>query len=171
MGTGGMGRVQVLIVDDNRPMRILVRSLIRAIGLRQTLEANDPAEGFDILRNNNIDLVITDLAMKPLDGIEFCTMLRRSPDSPNPYVPVIMMTGHAERARVAAARDSGVTTFLVKPLSAKSLIDHINKAIHDNRPFVRSQSYFGPDRRCWSDRDYSGKRRRASDLDSGALDL
>lgn len=165
----GFERAQVLIVDDNRPMRILVRSLLRAAGLRRTFEANDPAEAFDILHANPIDLVITDLAMKPLDGIEFTTMIRRASDSPNPYVAVIMMTGHAERSRVALARDAGVTSFLVKPLSAKALIDHLNNAVVDPRPFVRSATYFGPDRRVFIDPHFRGPFRRASDREPAQI--
>lgn len=167
----GLLTIQSLIVDDNRQMRLLVRSLLRALGMPRVYEAGDATEGFEVLRSVPIDLVITDLAMTPLDGIELTQMLRRAADSPNPYVTIIMLTGHSERAKVAAARDAGVSSFLVKPLSAKKLLDHINACMSDPRPFVRSTTYFGPDRRISADPRYVGPRRRANDGVSDDFDL
>lgn len=163
--------VQSLVVDDNKQMRMLVRSLLRAVGMPRVIEAGDAGEAFEIMKGCAIDLVITDLAMQPLDGIELTRMLRTASDSPNRYVTIIMLTGHSERGRVMAARDAGVTSFLAKPLSAKKLLDHINICMSDPRPFVKSPTYFGPDRRVWSDPRYEGPRRRASDVAPDEFDL
>jgi two-component system, chemotaxis family, chemotaxis protein CheY len=97
--------------------------------------------------------------------------VRTASDSPNPYVPIIMMTGHSDRTHVGVARDAGVNSFLVKPISAKSLFAHIVNASQDKRSFVRTKSYFGPDRRVKKDANYRGRLRRAGDLAQDSFDL
>ena len=59
--------------------------------------------------------------MKPMDGLEFTRRVRNDEHSPNPFVPIIMITGHTEKYRVEAARDAGVTEFLAKPITAQNL--------------------------------------------------
>lgn len=167
----GLDQIHILIVDDNRQMRFLVRSLLREFGFMRVSEAGDAVEAFEILRVHSADMIITDLAMRPIDGIEFARLVRTAPDSPDPYVPIILMTGHSDRTRVRFARDAGINTFLAKPVSAKSILHHVNAVIADRRPFVRSKSYFGPDRRVFIDRNYKGPFRRMSDGGSEELDL
>src|SRR5579862_323057 len=103
-------------------MRILLRSLLLALGVGKVYESADGASGFVALRDRRPDFVLTDLTMKPVDGIEFTRKIRLSEDSPNPYVPIIMVTGHTERPRVEAARDAGVSEFLAKPITTQSLM-------------------------------------------------
>ena len=74
-------------------------------------------------------------------------MVRSGEDSPNPYVPIIMLTGHTELHRVCEARDAGVNEFLAKPISAKALYSRVASIIEFPRPFIRTKSYFGPCRR------------------------
>jgi DNA-binding NtrC family response regulator len=106
---------------------------------------------------------MTDLAMQPLDGIDFVRLIRNSKDSPNPMVPVIMITGHSTTRRVAEARDVGVTEFLSKPVTARGVIERINRVVENPRPFVRTGDYFGPDRRRRQAPDYTGPFRRERD--------
>ena len=108
--------LRILLVDDNHYMRVLLGEILRAIGVKELYEANDGAEGLQAMRNHPVDVVMTDLSMQPLDGIDFVRLLRNSPDSPNPMVPVIMITGHSTMKRVNEARDVGVTEFLSKPM-------------------------------------------------------
>src|SRR6201996_9414720 len=90
-------------------------------------------------------------------------MLRNSPDSKNPYLPIVMMTGHSEKSRVVEARDAGVTEFIAKPLTAKSVLERLQAVIYRPRPFVRTNDYFGPDRRRRDDPAHGGPWRRAKD--------
>ena len=105
---------------------------------------------------------MTDLAMQPLDGIDFVRLLRNSPDSPNPMAPVIMITGHSTHRRVQEARDVGVNEFLSKPVTARGVLSRIAQVVDNPRPYVRTDGYFGPDRRRRADPDYTGPRRRAA---------
>lgn len=155
--------LKILLVDDNHYMRVLLAEILRAIGVTRIYEANDGAEGLQMMRDNPVDIIMTDLSMQPLDGIDFVRLLRNSPDSPNPTVPVIMITGHSTFARVNEARDAGVTEFLAKPLTARGVIERLHEVIEHPRPFVRSGDYFGPERRRRHDPTYKGPLRRATD--------
>lgn len=159
----GLDAVRVLVVDDNAHMRSIVSTMLHSFGIRMIREAKDGAEAVEVLRRWPADLAICDFLMEPTDGVAFTREVRTAPDSPNPYLPVVMLTGHSELTRVVDARDAGVTEFVVKPLTAKALVDRINAVIFHPRPFIRTKTYFGPDRRRRDDPFYSGPRRRESD--------
>jgi len=153
-----------LVVEDNVHMRTLLRSLLLALGMKNVFEATNGEDAFVVLRERKPDLILTDLSMKPIDGIEFTHEVRSSHKSPNPYVPIIMITGHTERHRVEAARDAGVTEFLAKPITAQNLFLRIVEIVERPRPFVRAGEYFGPDRRRRADENYHGPWRRYEDI-------
>jgi len=155
--------MNVLVVDDNEQMRFLLRCLLRAGGIFKMIEADTALQALDAMRAMPIDLVILDWNMKPVDGLAFARMLRRDSDSPNPYVPILMLTAHTEASRVAAARDAGVTGFVKKPISARLLFERITNALTDDRTFVRTDDFFGPDRRRSQAPDYPGPFRRSTD--------
>ncbi|MGH6996871.1 MAG: response regulator [Phenylobacterium sp.] len=64
------------------------------------------------MRNHAVDIVLTDLAMEPMNGIEFVRSLRTGPDSPGPMLPVIIITGHASVKRLLEALDAGVNELM-----------------------------------------------------------
>ena len=162
--------LKVLLVEDNQHMRILLIEMLRAIGVRHIHEARDGAEALTTMRSTFIDVVLTDLSMSGLDGVEFVNLLRRSPDSPNPFCPIVMITGHSTERRVREARDAGVNEFLAKPITARGLIHRLTLLIENPRPFIRTEDYFGPDRRRRDDPRYRGPRRRAEDRERVYLD-
>jgi CheY-like chemotaxis protein len=155
--------LKILVVDDNHYARVLVTEILRALGVQKIYEANDGAEGLQMVRDREVDVVMTDLSMQPLDGIDFVRLLRNSPDSPNRLIPVIMVTGHTTLSRITEARDAGVNEFLAKPLAARGVIERLHLVVENPRPFVRSDSYFGPDRRRRNDPNYKGPLRRTTD--------
>ena len=155
--------LKILLVDDNHHMRLLLGEILRALGVRQLYEASDGAQGLQMMRNHDIDIIMTDLSMQPLDGIDFVRLLRRSPESPNQMCPVIMITGHSTLARVQEARNAGVNEFLAKPLTARGVVERMMQVIDHPRPFVKSASYFGPDRRRRADPTFRGPLRRQGD--------
>jgi len=155
--------LKILLVDDNQHMRLLLTEILRALGVRRIYEALDGAEALRMMREIEMDLVMTDLTMGPLDGIDFVNLLRNSPDSPAPFAPVIMITGHSTMRRVAEARDAGVNEFLAKPVTARGVIHRINLLIEHPRPFIRCAGYFGPDRRRRPDPAFTGPWRRQGD--------
>ncbi len=154
----------LLVVDDNQHMRLLLRQVLRSLGIRKVREASDGAGAFSAMRNFPADIIITNWMMTPVDGIEFVRLLRTASDSPNPYAPVLMLSGHTEAFRVVEARDAGVNEYLAKPISATQLYSRLVNVVERPRPFVRCPAFAGPcRRRPGSGSDYSGPERRVPD--------
>ncbi len=162
MADYNLSRLNFLIVDDNKHMRNLVLSILRSLGAKTCVEASDGADAFRELRGFPADVIICDWNMTPIDGLDFTRMVRNSKDTPNPFVPIIMLTGHTQSNRVVEARDAGVNEFLAKPISAHALYTKINAIIERPRQFVRSKDYFGPDRRRHENPSFQGPERRQS---------
>ncbi|MFT4089501.1 MAG: response regulator [Asticcacaulis sp.] len=156
----GLERVRFLVIDDNSHMLNIVKTILRGFGAVSIFEARDASDAFSRLKNESIDIVIVDFMMEVLDGVEFIQMVRNSTDSPNRYVPVIMLTAHSERSRVTQARDAGVNEFCAKPVTALELYRKINAIVSYPRPFIKTGSYFGPDRRRRHKPGYDGPERR-----------
>jgi CheY-like chemotaxis protein len=155
--------LHILLVDDNQHMRAITSAILQSAGVRNIREVADGAAALDAVRDHAVDLAIVDFNMFPLDGVEFTRLIRNSPDSANPYLPIIMMTGHSEKSRVYEARDAGVTEFVVKPITAKAVFDRIHAVIMRPRPFVKTGDYFGPDRRRTNAPNFKGPFRRSTD--------
>jgi two-component system, chemotaxis family, chemotaxis protein CheY len=163
----GLEALRVLVADDNAHMRAIIVVMLNSFGIKTIKECRDGSDALEALRRWPADLAIVDFQMEPIDGVSFTRLVRTSPDSPNPYLPVIMLTGHSEMHRVVDAREAGVTEFIVKPLTAKALVDRVNSVIFRQRPFVRTADYFGPDRRRRDDPYYHGPWRREGDKAAG----
>ena len=155
--------LKVLIIEDKEHMRALLRRLLNHIGVRNLYEANDGAAALDMLRTLECDLILSDMEMAPMDGLEFTRKVRNSPRNALSSLPIIMISGHTERNKVEAARDAGVNEFLVKPVTPQNLISRIGDAIERPRAFVRAEGYSGPDRRRRQTANFSGPGRRAGD--------
>lgn len=160
-----LANVQVLIVDDNRQMRFLVRTILRAAGMYRVAEAESAEEAIDLMNRFTVDIVIADWHMSPVDGIALTQRIRSGREVPNREAPIVMLTAHTELARVAAARDAGVHGMVRKPISTQLLLNRVSAALTDQRQFVTSPTFFGPDRRRVAVRDYAGPFRRATDRD------
>lgn len=152
--------VSVLVVDDHDYMRRLLASVLKALSFGRVDVAEDARDALDQMRNHMPEIVVTDYLMEPMDGIELVRKIRTDPDVPNPFVPVIMITGLAEQRRVAAARMAGITEFLAKPFTLATLCGRISHVVEDPRNFVRTATYFGPDRRRHASDGYVGPERR-----------
>jgi len=161
----GFENLKALIVEDNGHMRSLLRALLNSAGIKDVVEAAHGQAGMEALREHKSDLVLTDMVMKPMDGLELTRHIRNDERSPNPFVPIIMISGHTEKYRVEAARDAGVTEFLAKPITAQNLFARIAEIVERPRAFVRCDNYFGPDRRRHQNDDYPGPWRRKDDFE------
>ncbi len=153
-------RLRFLVIDDSAHMRRILRALLHGFGAREVYEAEDGASGLESFTHFMPDIVILDWVMPIFDGLELAQMIRQPGANANPYVPIIMLTGHSEKKRVVSARDAGVTEFLAKPISAKALYERILNVVANPRPFIKSKTYFGPDRRRGVNPNYVGPERR-----------
>jgi CheY-like chemotaxis protein len=126
---GGLARVRILIVDDVGMMRDMLRAVLVALGVHQIRSTQDGSDGLIAAFSWQPDIVFSDWQMKPMDGITFVRRLRQAP-SPNPYVPIIMLTSHCERDRVLEARDAGATEALPRSTPATALARTIDQLAH-----------------------------------------
>jgi len=153
-------RLRFLVIDDNAHMRRILRTLLHGFGAREVYEAEDGAAGLEAFTHYAPDVILTDWVMPIFDGLELAQMIRQPGANSNPYVPIIMLTGHSEKKRVVSARDAGVTEFLAKPISAKALYERILNVVANPRSYIKSKTYFGPDRRRNANTSYAGGERR-----------
>ncbi|HEY0267252.1 MAG TPA: response regulator, partial [Rhizomicrobium sp.] len=109
-------RLKILVVDDNVHMRKLVTTILQAFGVIQIQEAETGDRAWTIQREFNPDIVVLDWVMEGMSGLELVQMIRSNAQSPNPFVPVIMLTGHTSLDHVMQARDAGVNEFIAKPV-------------------------------------------------------
>lgn len=139
--------IGVLIIDDDKHFRALLQAVLEAFGVRRIAQARDGHEALSLLPNFKADIAITDMRMDPMNGIDLVLRLRHDSKSPDPFLPIIMVSAYDGKETVAAARDAGVHEFMVKPVSAKDIVSRMAHII-DNPPlFIRTKGYFGPDRR------------------------
>ncbi|MFT3723066.1 MAG: response regulator [Hyphomonadaceae bacterium] len=161
--------VSALILDDNAHMRGLLRVILTSFGVRRIEEAAHCNEALALVTAGDLDIAFVDFKLSGLDGIDFCKRIRNDPDSPNRYLPLIMITAYSERGRVLEAINAGVDEFLVKPVRAVDVANRVNAVVERRRPFVKAGGYFGPDRRRRDDPRHKGPWRRASD--PGTVDI
>ncbi len=126
-------------------MRRIIRIMLQGFRAREVFEAENGANGLESFVHLTPDIIITVLVMPIHDGFSLIKMIRQPGCNANPHIPIIMLTGYASKACVLAARDAGVTEFLVKPVSAKALYQRIVNILVNPRPFIKTEIYFGPD--------------------------
>lgn len=156
-------RLCVMVVEDSPPMREVIRALLQSLGVQNIIDARDGNHAIRKLSEYQVDLIITDWVMEEMDGLELTRWIRTSPDSPDEFLPIIMVSGHTEEHRIEMARDAGINEFMAKPLTGVGLIQRLVAVIEHPRPFVRTDNYFGPDRRRKIEA-FTGEERRADEL-------
>ena len=135
-------RLRFLVIDDNAHMRRILRTLLHGFGAREVYEAEDGAAGLEAFTHYMPDIVLADWVMPIFDGLELTQMIRQPGANANPYVPIIMLTGHSEKKRVVSARDAGVTEFLAKPISAKVALRAHPQRGRQSAPLHQEQDLF-----------------------------
>ena len=161
MRTYDMKDITVLVADPNPYMIKIIRAMLRGFGITKIREASDGAVALEQFKTQTIDVAIFDYALNTLNGVELTELLRGDEQSHSRFVPIIMLSAYTEKKRVETARDAGITEFLRKPLCARDLYLRLVEIIENPREFVRSNHYFGPDRRrARKDNNYSGEDRR-----------
>ena len=146
MAAVDFAELDILLVSDNAPMRALLAGILAELGVLRVRESADSTTAIEELDRSRADMAIVDWNMQPDDGLTLARRLRGD-ESPDRYVPILMLAGFAERARAAEAHAAGVNEIIVAPVTAKSLQQRLAKIIERPRRFIRTKDYFGPDRR------------------------
>ncbi len=158
-------QVKILIVEESQPITDITRSILKSFEITTVHVAANSDRAFEIFNEENHDIILMDWMVAPLNGIELTEKIRKDKHSPNPFVPIILMTGFSDRKRVTRARDAGITEFLAKPFTAHDLYRRIDQIISKPRPFVKAPDFFGPDRRRKIITEGLIPRRREEDME------
>ncbi len=116
-----LSNLTVLVVDDQDFVRAIIVQLLRRLGVRRVLEKGDGAAALELLEYRKPDLILCDIKMTPVDGLQFLRDVRGGLGGQNPDVPVIFLTSASDSETVQAAVDNEVDGYLVKPVSAEDL--------------------------------------------------
>jgi two-component system chemotaxis response regulator CheY len=111
--------MNVLIVDDYKTMLRIIRNLLKQLGFMNVEEASDGAQALQMLRAGNFGLVISDWNMEPMTGLELLRQVRADPRLK--ALPFIMVTAESKSENVIAAKEAGVSNYIVKPFNAETL--------------------------------------------------
>lgn len=123
-----LSSVSFLIVDDQPFSRRLTHSMLLGFGSREVYESADGVDAFDVARSVMPNIIITDLIMPDLSGLRFIKMVK-APHSPCRATPVIVLSGYLTKSATLAVQSSGADELLVKPVSPKSLYEHIARIV------------------------------------------
>ena len=118
---------QVLVVDDYKTMLRIIRNLLKQLGLENVDEATDGQDALVKLRNGNFGLVISDWNMAPMTGLDLLKEVRADPRLKD--TPFIMVTAESKTENVTAAKQAGVSNYIVKPFNAETLREKIEKVM------------------------------------------
>ncbi|MFC4170375.1 chemotaxis response regulator CheY [Teichococcus aestuarii] len=119
--------IKVLVVDDYKTMTRIIRNLLKQIDFHDADEAADGHEALAKLRSGNFGLVISDWNMAPMTGLELLKEVRA--DARLKHLPFIMVTAESKTENVVAAKQAGVSNYIVKPFNAETLREKIEKVM------------------------------------------
>ncbi|MCK4389075.1 MAG: chemotaxis response regulator CheY [Desulfobacterales bacterium] len=111
--------MKVLVVDDFATMRRILKNILKQIGFKNIIEADDGSTALDILKENKIDLVISDWNMPRITGLDLLKTVRA--DESTKDTPFVMVTAEAQKANVLQAVQAGVSNYVVKPFTADTV--------------------------------------------------
>lgn len=117
--------MKILVVDDFSTMRRIIKNLLRDLGYTNTAEADDGNTGLPLLQSSKFDFLITDWNMPGMSGIELLKAIRADPSLAS--LPVLMVTAESKREQIIEAAQAGVNGYIVKPFTAGTLKEKIDK--------------------------------------------
>ncbi len=132
MAVSGLATLRILIVENHLRMRMLIKQMLIAGGVAHIEETNNGAEALQYLHDPSSelpDLIISDLHMEGLDGIELCAAIRRDESAEIRGIPILILTGDEDEVIHEAAEQFGAAHILTKPVSADELFNGIGRAM------------------------------------------
>lgn len=119
--------IKVLIVDDFATMRRILKNILKQLGFKNLMEADDGTTAMDVLERNDIDLVISDWNMPKMTGLELLKWVRGNKKYSK--TPFLMVTAEAQKQNVIEAVQAGVSNYVVKPFTAEAISDKLKKIL------------------------------------------
>ncbi len=151
--------LSILVLEKHLLIRRLLTDVFSEFGVPAVQSTPDPDVAWEMFNSFPPDIILSDWT-DGLDGMVFPTRVRQDPESPNPFIPVIVCTANTELHHICTARDTGMTEYLANPVSARTIYSRICSLVENHRPFIRISGFFGPDRRRHLDDQFAGSNRR-----------
>jgi CheY-like chemotaxis protein len=139
--------IHFLLVDDNAHALDIMAQVVSGFGVRNMVKADGPATARQAIARGGIDIVLTDAQMPGENGYQLTEWIRREAPEPTRYVPIVIITGHTPQSDVTKGRDLGANFTIAKPLVPRVLLQRLFWLSQEERQFVQSDGYAGPDRR------------------------
>ena len=119
--------IKVLVVDDFATMRRILKNILKQLGFKNLVEADDGTTAWDVLEEQKIDLVLCDWNMPKMTGLELLKKVRA--DEKHGKVPFLMVTAEAQKQNVIEAVQAGVSNYVVKPFTAEAISEKLEKIL------------------------------------------
>jgi two-component system chemotaxis response regulator CheY len=119
--------IRVLVVDDFSTMRRIIKNFLNDLGYTSIAEADDGKTALPVLKSGDVDFLITDWNMPGMPGLELLREVRGDPATKK--LPVLMVTAEAKREQIVEAAQAGVNGYVVKPFTAQTLKEKIDKIL------------------------------------------
>jgi two-component system chemotaxis response regulator CheY len=118
-------KMKVLVVDDFATMRRIIKNVLKQIGFINILEADDGTAALGVLKENKVDLIISDWNMPKMNGLDLLKTVRK--EEATKKVPFVMVTAEAQKDNVLQAVQAGVSNYIVKPFTADAVKEKLTK--------------------------------------------
>lgn len=119
--------IKILIVDDFATMRRILKNILKQLGFKNLVEADDGTTAWDVLESQSVDLIISDWNMPKMTGLELLKKVRGSTQYKK--APFLMVTAEAQKQNVIEAVQAGVSNYVVKPFTAEAISDKLKKIL------------------------------------------
>jgi two-component system, chemotaxis family, chemotaxis protein CheY len=139
--------LRFLVADDNTAVRMIIKEILRGFGARSVEWAADGAAALQLLKTQPFDVLVTDMVMPGVSGVELTKAVRSGGLTTKANIPIILLSGNMDRATLVAARNAGVSEFVAKPVVVANLHARLEACMRRPRPFIVSTGYTGPCRR------------------------
>ncbi len=139
--------IRFLLVDDNAHALKIMEQVVSGFGVRNIVKADSAGAAKEAINRGGIDVVLTDAQMPGETGYELTEWIRLEAPESERYLPVVIITGHTPESDVTKGRDLGANFTIAKPLVPRVLLQRLFWLSHEDRQFIQSDAYTGPDRR------------------------
>ncbi len=140
-------KMSILVLDGDTMSQAILTQILSGFGAKNLKKCTTAEEAKQGVSSTAYDLIVVDPSIAETEGHEFISSLRRDTRGASRFAPVLLVTGHTQYSKIAAARDCGANFVVVKPLTPQIVRDRIMWMAKDTRPFVECKVYAGPDRR------------------------
>jgi two-component system, chemotaxis family, chemotaxis protein CheY len=128
----------ILVIDDSPFMQMLLAEMLLSFGVGKVLTAAGAEEAFQRMQMRSPDVIFCDWQMYPVDGLAMLRRLRQMTQSGLAYIPFVMVTGHNANEDVTLALGEGADSYIVKPFSCETLMNHLIKVIVQDKGHLTS---------------------------------